>query len=88
MQQALPTGFVRFLNEEELKCFDPQKITERSELGYICEVDLEYPTYLHDSHNCYPLSPEHKEIEEDLSPYVGVFGETFTEIKQNLKQRN
>ena len=70
MEQPLPTGFMRFLNEEELKHFDPQKITERSELGYICEVDLEYPTNLHNSHNCYPLAPEHKQMdEEDLSPF-------------------
>jgi preprotein translocase subunit Sec61beta len=26
MQQPLPTGFMRFLNEEELKHFDPQKV--------------------------------------------------------------
>ena len=69
MQQPLPAGFMKFLNEEELKRFDPQKIAERSESGYICEVDLEYPTNLPDSHNCYPLAPEHKQMnEEDVSP--------------------
>ena len=65
MQQPLPTGLMRFIDEEELKRFDPQKITYLSELGYICEVDLEYPTNLHDSHNCYPLAPEHKQMDEE-----------------------
>ena len=70
MQQPLPTGFMKFLTGEELKRFDPQKITECSELGYICEVDLEYPTNLQDSHNCYPLAPEQKQMdEEDVSPF-------------------
>ena len=38
---------------------------------YILEVDLGYPEHLHDSHNDYPLAPEHKSISNDqLSPYA------------------
>ena len=33
-------------------------------------MDLEYPTYLHDAHNDYPLAPEKKVIKpEQMSEY-------------------
>ena len=38
--------------------------------GWILEVDLEYPAYLHDLHNDYPLAPEKKAINpETMSGY-------------------
>ena len=42
-------------------------VPEDSKLGYILEVDLEYPKKLHDKHNLYP---EHVEVTDDmLSPF-------------------
>lgn len=70
MSQPLPVGFFHFLSPEEIENFDVTKIAVDSKEGYILEVDLEYPSHLHDHHNCYPLAPEHLLFEnEDLSPY-------------------
>ena len=52
-------------NESRIK-----NINEDGETGYIFEVDLEYPTELHDLHNHYPLCPERKLVKtEMLSDY-------------------
>jgi len=50
MSKALPTHGFKWMNESEL--------TNWKNLSCILEVDLEYPTELHDLHNCYPLAPE------------------------------
>ena len=38
--------------------FHVNSISENSSIGYILEVDLEYPDELHYLHNDYPLAPE------------------------------
>ena len=35
-------------------------------MGWIPEVDLEYPEGLHEGHNSHPLAPEKKVIEKEL----------------------
>ena len=37
---------------------DILNVPEDSNLGFILEVDLEYPKELHDKYNLYPLAPE------------------------------
>ena len=37
---------------------------DEQEIGYILEVDLEYPEELHDLHESYPCAPEKFKIEE------------------------
>ena len=70
MSQYLPTGLMRFLSKDEIEQCDLKTVAEDSEEGYILEVELEYPTDIHDWHNCYPLPPSHEVVnDEKLSPY-------------------
>ena len=41
-------------------------ISENSSIGYFLEVDLKYPSKLHNFHNDYPLAPEKLEISLDM----------------------
>ena len=46
------------------------KMKWNSKKGWILEVGLEYPVYLHNAHNDYPLAPEKKMINlEQMSEY-------------------
>ena len=70
MSAKLPTGNFRWLEREEVNEFSPMDVDPDGDLCYILEVDLEYPSAIHDLHNDYPLAVECKMIEEeDLSPY-------------------
>ena len=40
--------------------------SENNSVGYILEVDLEYPSELHELHNYYPLAPETFEISQNM----------------------
>ena len=54
--QYLPYGKLNWLNRKEIDRFDVNSISENSSIGYMLDVDLEYPSKLHDSHNNYPLA--------------------------------
>ena len=41
-------------------------IEEEGEVGYILEVDLDYPEKLHELHNDYPLAPEKLTVKQDM----------------------
>ena len=47
-----------------------QKAVATDNFGFILDVDLMYPVYLHESHNDYPLAAEKCKITQDmLTPY-------------------
>src|SRR5688572_14037886 len=71
MSEPLPTGEFRFLDSDEIEDFELESKTTDDNMGYILEVDLDYPQNLHDKHNDYPLAPEKLLITHDmLSPYA------------------
>ena len=66
MSQSLPVGKFKWMNEEEITNHFPLdtfnenlfNVNNNADTGYIFEVDIEYPSDLHDEHNDYPLAPE------------------------------
>lgn len=73
MSQRLPIGEYQWVSESEIEqnfnTSDQQKnamtilnLKDDSDIGYIFEVDLEYPAELHDKHNDYPFCPERRSI--------------------------
>jgi len=47
MSELLPTGKFRFLDQREIDSFDVLTKMDEDAMGYILEVDLEYPAHLH-----------------------------------------
>ena len=79
MSQYLPTGGFEWVNDignmqnvssSETSDMDwSEKIMELADeanVGYMFEIDLEYPQTIHDYHDTYPLAPEHLTIKEEM----------------------
>lgn len=58
MAESLPTGEFRWLNVAEYYSNNIINTPDNSDVGYILEVDLEYPQELHNTHKDLPLLPE------------------------------
>ena len=79
MSEYLPyEGFKWLKNVDK---FDVMSVNEKSPIGYLLEVDLEYPDKLHELHNDYPLAPEKLAVSSDmLSKYCKKIADKY-EIK-------
>ncbi|XP_046585666.1 uncharacterized protein LOC124292570 [Haliotis rubra] len=64
MSQALPERNFEWV--EDVDELDIMGVTPDADIGYILEVDLEYPTYLLDAHSDYPLAPESMIVTKDM----------------------
>ena len=64
MSEYLP--YEKFEWLENIDGFNVMTINEKSDIGYILEVDLEYPKELHELHNDYPLVPEKLAVSSDM----------------------
>ncbi|CAB4036937.1 Hypothetical predicted protein [Paramuricea clavata] len=68
MSQYLPSG--NFKWEEDLESLNYKDFLGDSPRGLVLEVDLEYPSELHNLHKDYPLAPHKMKVSEDMiSPY-------------------
>ena len=65
MSESLPYEKFKWL--KNVDGFDVNSVSEKSAIGYILELDLEYPDYLHVLHNDYPLAPLKIGIPYDMS---------------------
>ena len=66
MSQYLPFNEFKWLYKKEINGFCLNSIEENSSIGYILEVDIEYPDELHKMYNNYPLAPEKLEISQNM----------------------
>ena len=64
LSEPLPVGKFRFLDDPEN--FDVDSVDCDGATGYVLEVDLEYPDHLHDTHNDYPVAPEHMTVTKNI----------------------
>ena len=66
MTQCLPYGRFKWLSEEEINEVNFDLVDNESSVGYILEVNLEYPDKLHELHNDYPLAAEKLVVRDDM----------------------
>lgn len=70
MIQSLPVSDFQWMPEKDVPNLDVMTVEDDADMGYFLEVDLDYPSELHDHHSDYPLAPEKMLITpEMLSPY-------------------
>ena len=79
-------GFKQLKNVDN---FDVNSISEKSPIGYILEVDLEYLEELHVLHNDYPLAPEKRAVSSDmLSKYCKKIADKYKIKVGDVKKIN
>ena len=79
-------GFMWLKNVDN---FDVNSISEKSPIGYILEVDLEYLEELHVLHNDYPLAPEKRAVSSDmLSKYCKKIADKYKIKVGDVKKLN
>ena len=80
MNQYLPYGGFKWMSKPEIDKFKlnsvyaasdeqserAEQLQRASDVGYILEIDLEYPDELHHLHNHYPLAPQKIKVTDDL----------------------
>ena len=81
MQKMMPLDNYKW--NSEITIGQILQTSEISNVGYVVEVDLKYPQFLHDLHNGQPLAPKKLIIRSSwLSPFANSFG-----IKPNKRPK-
>lgn len=89
MSHYLPYGNFEWVKDEDIYKIDLMNVANSSDIGYIFEVDLEYPIELHDLHKDLPLCAEHlaPPISKQKKLIANLYPKTNYVIHyQNLKQ--
>jgi hypothetical protein len=88
MAMALPEKGFYWLDEARIEALDVTRVDDEAREGYILEVDLDYPTHLHNLHNAYPLAAEAVTITPDmLSPYsISMADKMNVVVEQNVRK--
>jgi hypothetical protein len=69
LMNYLPKGNFKWMTKKDICKLNVHSIPRDNPTGYFLEVDLDYPSEIHDSHSAIPLCPEHRRISpEELSP--------------------
>lgn len=68
MSDYLPYKSFTWLTQNEIDNFRIETCCDFAEIGFILEVDLEYPQSLHDLHSDLPFCAEHRAPPNDKSP--------------------
>ena len=83
-KQPLPIGEFRRLSETEIAKFDVMSIPDDADKGFLIEVSLRYGDHLHNEHNCFPLAPIKRSVnDEELSPYAK---DAWTKLRGKAKR--
>ena len=82
MSRSLPTDGFKWIEPEN---GDLKKCNKDSKKGILLEVDLDYPEKLHDTVNDYPLAPEERTINKELSAYCKRIGKMYNISKKVSK---
>ena len=64
MSEYLP--YVKFRWVKNVDGFEVISVDEKSDAGYLLEVNLDYPDELHELHNDYPIAPEKLAVSNDM----------------------
>ncbi|XP_071057012.1 uncharacterized protein [Onthophagus taurus] len=92
MSQYLPVSSFKWLDDTQILNFNFNNISDTSDYGYILDVDIEYPEYLHDTHNdlpflCENILPPNGRCESDKRLIPNLFNKTnYVVHYRNLKQ--
>lgn len=60
MCKPIPQKNFKWVNKNKIANFDVFSVPENSDVGFILEVDIAYPTHIHDDHKDLPFLPENK----------------------------
>ena len=85
MSKYLP--YEKFEGVKNIDELNIMSINEKTEVGYILELDFKYPKELHELHNDYPLAPEKLAVTNDiLSNYCKSIADKYEIKTGNIKK--